>query len=294
MTPFEGIPKFYACKLDLSSKTDIDAALNKYCVTDEDKKYFKGERQILFVKHIHSNDDDEAYSWKQALIMVLHLEANLFHVRLPLLNKQTRLGAKFWEAFTELCGDRGISFTVSEDFTPKDEIHGFQVVKKKCPTFTNEDFTKTVYKVQVDELIYIGEQTITAYSGRSSNYAIQSAISKDKTLKCLIDRHNAKGSTLDELPVDTVAYATAVTTSAKYMESLIMIAFLIENQFFKNKERVMVNKDQSTCFMKLEWLQDLQLVLWEMFGKTFDMHGNESLLFENTFLCKFGLQMENV
>jgi len=292
MIPTEGISKFLVFKLEYRDGMDIQKLIYRYIhsCSHLERPYVNGKHEVIVIKYLHTNDDDEAYSWKQAYIMYLNLEASIFRVKLPIINKQTQIGTKFWEAFTEICEEHGIRFTIANSFSSEHEIAGYNIVENEPLKLDKNDFRKTVYKVQVDELIYIGEATIRASSGRDSHFALRSTLGQRKKLQCLIDRHHAKGLAFEDLPVTTIAFATSVNTPALYMESLVMLAFMLENQFLNHINCTLVNKNQSTCFMRWDWLNELQLILWKLFKKTFEMHGKENLLYEHTLLHKAGMK----
>lgn len=253
---------------------------------------FRGARQQILFSKCLPDDEDLACSWAQALIMYLNLEASIFGIRLPLINKQVIIGSKFWEVFQEVCAKGNIFFSRQLLLAGKHEISGYALLKNEEFKLEETNYTKTVYKVQVDELIYVGESSIRSAGGRDSKFAIISALrgQKYKTIQALIDRQNEKGLSFNEIPVDVIAVTTAAKTSSFYVETIAFLSYMTAIQFLMKTDMVLVNKMQSTCFLKPSWFEELQIVTFKLFGETVEIKGRELMAFENTFLHKFGLK----
>lgn len=258
-----------------------------YGIKDSELRKWKGK--VVFLKHL-AQDEDEAISWKQAIILYMSFEASLLGIRLQIVNKLTTIGSKFWSAFSALAADRDISFFRVDRFKPTAASTKYELVDSE-PVLTADDFTKTVYRIKVDELTYIGQLSIRGSTGRTDvRYAVLSAVRANSSAQKLINRHHLKCLPIEELPVDTVAVVTDNKSSVFQPETLFMLAYLIHYQFFECHEQTLVNVNLSTCLLSSSWFEELQIIILKLFKKTIGMKGEKELVFENSMLAQIGVK----
>lgn len=220
----------------------------------------KGDYQLLYRRECSS--EAEAHAWATGLLLYTYIDAKLRGTSIEFKNMIVMFSVGAWKVVRWLAKKR--NFRIAEVTGKRGSPADGYALYFKNQELDSQDHQSTVYKAQVDELIYIGEHSIK--STKRKKVASTHKLPNEPT-SCgqLVQRLLETGRD-PEPDFVTIGECTKTCTSQYLPEAMTILVYCAKWDLLRIFENKLVNKKLSTTTFNSSWFEEIQYYLGELTG----------------------------
>lgn len=232
------------------------------------KDYRNEEFTLLYRRECETKE--EANAWGSGLFLFTCIDGRLRGRKVAFINRNVRFGRGAWKAVNWLARKRhfqvvpvnGPRGSPSEDYALYFQN---QDVGKD-----SQDHQSIVYKIKVDELVYIGEQSVYATKRAPFPRGHFSKNMEEDQTKCslLEQRLIDKGldPTTELLDYVTIGECLKASTSQFLPEAVAMLTYCAKWDILRNYDDKIINMILPYTSLPATWFDEIQYYLYELTG----------------------------